>query len=70
MTTPRPPLRAAGYAATLTGPAPPRAEPVRGYDRLARQAVLTVTGPDRHGTITVGGRCAGQSAVAYALSRR
>jgi hypothetical protein len=55
-------LRTAGYSVTLT-------RPLAG-DREARQAVLTVAGPAGHGTVTVAGRCATQSSVAYVLTPR
>ncbi|SRR6266550_2972977 len=61
-------LRAARYTVTLTRAAPPAAERPRGYDRVARRAVLDIDGPAGRGTVTVGGRCTTQSRIHYALS--
>ncbi|HVQ90499.1 MAG TPA: hypothetical protein VMU51_05635 [Mycobacteriales bacterium] len=62
-------LRAGGYTVTEPNPPAPLAQPVRGYDRLEQQAVLTAAGPAGRGTITVSGRCTDQFAVAYVLTR-
>jgi hypothetical protein len=56
-------LRAAGYTSTLTA-APPPGEPAGD-----RAAVLTVSGPGGRGTVTLTGRCASQTSVAYVLTR-
>jgi hypothetical protein len=61
-------LRAAGYTVTLTQPAPPPANPPRGYDQVIRRATLTITGPAGHGTVTVSGRCTTQSDIGYTLT--
>jgi hypothetical protein len=61
-------LRAAGYAVTLTQPAPPPSQPPRGYDQVSRKATLAITGQAGHGTVTVSGRCTTQSTIDYTLT--